>query len=376
MQSVADIRQHLASLRGNPRNGARAMIPEFYTSPDFLEFEKDAIFRKEWVCLGHTGEIAQPGAYFTTELVGEPLLVARGEDGVIRVMSNVCRHRGNIIATGAGKARLFSCAYHAWSYRTDGRLQAAPYMDQVEGFDKADCTLPAFATEIWQNFIFVNLDGNAPPLAPRLAGLLPHIEPFQHQDRISVFTADDVWKTNWKCLTENFMEGYHISATHLRTLQPITPTELCAKIEGNEHFTAYRSHYSPDTPERTPYHPHLPAEYRRHSTLFCVFPSFVVSYASHFTLYMCLRPGAAVDEVAIHWGVAGYVSGPDAPEVGPYVDLCNAFNAEDRAKLETLMHGLRSRHYRPGLLAPDDFEGTIWDFYQFMADRVGGRLNP
>lgn len=369
MSDVAAIRQSLKPYLSKPSGLARAMPGPFYTDENFLAVEEQAIFRKEWVCLGHEDEIRDPGDYFTTELVGEPLLVVRGKDGQVRVLSNVCRHRGNIVASGRGNARLFSCAYHAWGYGQDGALVAAPLMDKVEGFDKADCGLFPFAVEIWQNFIFVNLDGEAAPLAPRMAGLLPHITPFQHQDRISVFTTDDVWKTNWKCLVENFMEGYHLSATHLRTLHPITPTSLCRKLPGTADYTAYESHYSPDTPERTPYHPNLPVEYRRHSTLFCVFPSFVVSYASHFTLYMCIRP-KGVGEVAIHWGVAGYVENAQAPEVAPYVALCNAFNAEDKEKLETLIRGLKSERYVPGPLGPEDVEGTIADFYRFMADRL------
>lgn len=369
MSSFDAIRQCLAPYLGETAGMAMAMPGPFYTDPEMLAREEETIFRKEWVCLGHAGEVAKPGDYFTTELVGEPLLVVRGRDGVVRVLSNVCRHRGNLVAEGKGNARLFACAYHGWSYKDDGALVAAPLMDKVAGFDKARCGLVAFATEIWQNFVFVNLDGNAAPLAPRLEGLLPHITPFQHQDRIAAYTADDVWKTNWKCLVENFMEGYHLSATHLRTLHPITPTSLCRKIPGTVDYTAYESHYHPDTPERTPYHPKLPTEYRRHSTLFCVFPSFVVSYASHFTLYMCIRP-AGTDAVAIHWGVAGYVASPDAPEVAPYVALCDAFNAEDKEKLETLIEGLKARSYVPGPLGPDDVEGTIADFYRFMADRL------
>ncbi|MCF4167317.1 aromatic ring-hydroxylating dioxygenase subunit alpha [Zavarzinia compransoris] len=369
MSTVQTILEALEPFATAPPAVPRAMPAPFYTDADFLTLEEEAVFRKEWVCLGHAGEIPKPGDYFTTDLVGEPLLVVRGRDGAVRVLSNVCRHRGNVVAEGKGNARLFSCAYHAWSYKDDGGLVAAPLMDKVPGFDKADCGLIPFRTELWQNFVFVNLDGKAAPLAPRLEGLLPHIDPFQHQDRISVFVTDDVWATNWKCLVENFMEGYHLTPTHPRTLHPITPTSLCRKIPGTVDYTAYESHYSPDTPERTPYHPRLPETHRRHSTLFCVFPSFVVSYASHFTLYLCLRP-KGVGEVAIHWGVAGYVDSVDAPEVAPYVALCNAFNAEDKAKLETLIKGLRSRAYVPGLLAPDDLEGTIVDFYRFMADRL------
>lgn len=164
------------------------------------------------------------------------------------------------------------------------------------------------------------------------------------------------------------MEGYHLSVTHRETLYPITPTALCEKVPGDRFFTAYRAHFDPAWPERGPYHPDLTPAERRYSLLFCVFPSFVVSYAPNFTLHMCLRP-AGVDDVAIRWGVAGHAAGPDRPETRAYVELCKSFNAEDRAKLETLQCGLKTRYLSSGPLAPADVEGTIWDFYQFMADR-------
>jgi phenylpropionate dioxygenase-like ring-hydroxylating dioxygenase large terminal subunit len=299
--------------------------------------------------------------------VGESLIVVRGGDGLIRVLSNVCRHRGNLIASGAGNGRRFSCGYHAWTYADDGTLLAAPLMDRVEGFCKADFGLPSFKTELWQNFIFVNLDGNADALAPRLSGLVPHIQNYHHEERHHLFAAEDLWHTNWKCLTENFMEGYHLSVTHRKTLHPITPTALCEKVPGDRFFTAYRSHFDPAWPERGPYHPDLTPAERRYSLLFCVFPSFVVSYAPNFTLYMCLRP-ASVDDVAIRWGIAGHAAGPGRPETKAYVELCKSFNAEDRAKLETLQRGLKTRYLSSGRLAPADVEGTIWDFYHFMAD--------
>jgi hypothetical protein len=153
----------------------------------------------------------------------------------------------------------------------------------------------------------------------------------------------------------------------------MTPTALCEKVPGSLSFTAYKSHFVPDYPDRGPYHPDLTAAERRYSVLFCVFPSFVVAYAPNVTLYMCLRP-LAVDRVAIRWGIASTLADPQAPAVRDYVALCNGFNAEDRERLETLQRGLRSRYYMPGPLAPGDFEGTIWDFYGFMASRLAAEV--
>jgi len=158
---VQEIRDELTKLKGISAEQARSMPPTYYTSADFLALEEEHIFHKEWICVGHTGEIPNPGDYYVTELVGEPLIVTHSHDGQIRVLSNVCRHRGNLLAEESGNRKNFICAYHAWVYNSEGHLQNAPMMDRVEGFDKSACRLPSFATEIWEGFIYVNLDGSA-----------------------------------------------------------------------------------------------------------------------------------------------------------------------------------------------------------------------
>ena len=121
-------------------------------------------------------------------------------------------------------------------------------------------------------------------------------------------------------------------------------------------------------------HPDLTAEERRCSLLYCVFPSFVVSYAPDVTIYLCLQP-KTVDEVAIRWGITGYAIDPHAAEVTEHVAFCDNFNAEDRDKLEAVQRGLKSRFYTPGPLAPTNYEGTVWDFYQYMASRLASDVD-
>lgn len=369
-QVVDTIRKELGEVTSLDVAKARSMPPAFYTSADFLEVEKEELFRKEWICIGHVGEVPNPGDYFTTELVGEQLLVSRAADGAVHVLSNVCRHRGNMVVTEAkGNRRSFTCGYHAWSYDLDGALKTAPLMSKVEGFDKAKCSLPRLHTEVWSNFIFVNLDGKAKPLAPQLATLDKILHNYHNEQRNLLFSTEGVWDTNWKNLTENFMEGYHLFATHPKTLQPMTPTQLCKKVPGEERWTAYRSYYDPDFPPRGPFHADMTEDEQRNSVLYNLFPSFVVAVAANYTLHLCLRP-AGVDKVAIRWGVAGFKTDPEDPEVRRYVDLCHAFNAEDRAKLETLQKAQNTRHFHGGPLAPDDLEGTIRDFLQYMARKL------
>jgi choline monooxygenase len=372
--SVEELRHELAHLRGLERSAARTMPPGFYTSEAFLDLEKDAVFRAGWVCLGHVGEIPDPGDFFTTELVGEQVLVSRDQGGVVRVLSNVCRHRGNLVAEGKGNQRSFVCGYHAWTYDLDGTLKTAPLMKEVKTFNAKKCGLPQLHCEIWSNFIFVNLDGTAPALAPQLGKLDAVLHNYHNEERNLLFADEAVWNTNWKNLTENFMEGYHLFATHPKTLQPMTPTQLCRKVPGEAAWTAYRSYYDPNYPPRGPFHKDMTADEQRNTVLYNLFPSFVVAVAANYTLYLCLRP-AGVGKVAIRWGVAGFKTDPADPEVVRYVDLCKAFNEEDRKKLETLQLAKNTRYFPHGPLAPEDLEGTIWDFLMFMAGKLGAEEN-
>ena len=372
--NVDALRKELEIIKSTDSAEARTMPSAFYTLSSFHELEKEEIFRKEWVCLGHVGEIPNTGDYFTSELIGEQIIVSRDKENQVHVLSNVCRHRGNLVAQGKGNKRSFVCEYHAWTYDIDGTLKTAPLMKKVKNFDYKKCSLPRLNSEIWNNFIFVNLDGNADPLSPQLKKLDKILHNYHHELRNLLFTEETVWNTNWKNLTENFMEGYHLFATHPKTLQPMTPTQLCKKVPGEDAWTAYRSYYDPNYPPRGPFHEDMTEDEQKNSVLFNVFPSFVIAVAANYTLYLCLRP-AGVDKVAIRWGIAGLKEDPNDPEVVAYIDLCKAFNIEDKEKLETLQIAQNTRYYKPGYLAPDDLEGTIWDFLNYMGRKLGSDVD-
>ncbi len=357
-------------MQGLSRDRARAMPGAYYTSPAFLALEREKLFRKQWICVGHVGAVPMAGDYFTSELIDEPLLIVRDTAGLVRVMSNVCRHRGNLVALGSGRRVRHVCGYHGWSYALDGQLLSAPLIENGGHFDKKSCHLPTFASEIWQGFIFVNLDGQAAPLRPSLSAIEPSIRNYHPADQHWLFETEEVWKTNWKCLVENFMEGYHLSSLHAKTLHPITPTALCRRLTDGPGFTGYRANFHPECPERGPYHPDLTEAERRSDVFYCIYPSFVVGFCPHFTLYMCVRPLTA-DTLQVRWGVLGIANDSQSPVVKDYVQFCKEFCEEDRATLESLQRGLKSRAYVPGPLAPDDFEGTIWDIYQYMARKLG-----
>src|SRR5712691_9738542 len=149
----------------DPRLASAETLPSrCYTEARFLEIELERVFGKTWQLVGREDKVPSPGMFFTTEVAGEPLLVARGADTRLRALSNVCRHRAGPVAAGEGTCQAFRCGYHGWSYGLDGRLVNTPEFDAVENFRKEDHGLPEFPLEAWLGLLFVNLD--PPPGAP------------------------------------------------------------------------------------------------------------------------------------------------------------------------------------------------------------------
>lgn len=105
-----------------------------YVDPE--RFEADLqMLRSVPHVIGWTGEVALPGAYTTKDVMGVPVLVARGKDGVLRAFLNGCAHRGAQVAADCGTTRMFQCPYHGWAYALDGRLTGAPARKMFAGAD-------------------------------------------------------------------------------------------------------------------------------------------------------------------------------------------------------------------------------------------------
>ena len=115
VHDIGELLEALAEIKGMDASETRTLPPAFYVSEEFLELEKQEIFLKEWLCVGRVEEIPKPGDYFASELLDEPLIVARGQDGKVRVLSNVCRHRSSVVVEGRGNSANFVCPYHAWT---------------------------------------------------------------------------------------------------------------------------------------------------------------------------------------------------------------------------------------------------------------------
>ena len=345
----------------------------FYTSEAFLELEREQLFRKKWLCVGREEEIPQVGDYFATNLVDEPVVVVRSSADTVKALSNVCRHRAMQLVTGSGNARRFTCSYHAWTYDLNGRLLKAPGVEDRLSSGLRDCALPEFRCESWHGFIFVNLDTAAGSFlqSSTARSIEPMVENMHLEDMRLIYSSEQEWDANWKCLVENFMEGYHLSTVHQATLHPYTPTRLSKHFAADEDYFGFYSCYPDEAPSRGRSHPDVTEEERRRSLMLAIGPSSVFGISGFKVTYNLIQPVSAT-RLRTKIGMIGIPAETDEEKrmTDAGRDLFTRTFAEDKAALDKLMPGLQSRSYVPTVLAKPDYEGTIWDFYNYMARNV------
>jgi len=203
----------------------RGMIPaHIYADPAIFALERDRLFARSWVFLAHESEIPAPGDYVVRRVLADSFIVARDESGVVRVMFNMCLHRGmQVCRAEMGNASHFRCPYHAWTYRNDGRLAGLPFHEEAyggeDGFARRDQSLlpaPSMATR--NGLIFISLDPDAPPLAEYLGDFAFYLDFYTRQSPAGVeLRGPQRWriKANWKIGAENFSgDSYHTPHTH------------------------------------------------------------------------------------------------------------------------------------------------------------------
>lgn len=226
-------------------------------SPEYFELEREKIFRRVWLNIGREDQIPKPGDYFVKELAicDSSILVVRGKDGVIRSFHNVCSHRANRVTREcSGKAMGFVCGFHGWTYDLKGRLVRVPDEDEFFDFERSENGLSPVATDVWEGFIFINLNPRPEQklieflgeVAERLSGY-----PF---GRMSCFSHKAEVKANWKVAVDAFQEGYHAVFVHKRSVGSAYVTKENPFLHALD-ITLYKRHRMMSVPGSLEYQP-------------------------------------------------------------------------------------------------------------------------
>lgn len=362
----------LSRLAALPANEATALPPGLYHDAGIFALERERLFAKGWLCPGLAAEIPKAGDYLTFSIGDQPVFTVREADGCIRSFANVCLHRMMRLLDGRGNCQRIVCPYHAWTYGIDGRLIGAPHMKRSPGFDPKALGLPEIRTEIWEGWIYVSLDPGAQSVATLLAPMQAVVAPYAMADYVPVAAQDHVWATNWKLLTENFMEGYHLPVAHRKTVGSWFPADDTKFPEERHAGVTWQTFTKDENATYGRAHPandRLQGDWRHTSILPTVFPSHMYVLAPDHLWYLSLRP-KSVGEVQVRFGVAlapEVMSGLNDPK--SYVDEMIGFfdrvNAEDKIMVEGLFEGTAAPSARPGRLSW--LEREIHDFTCYLA---------
>lgn len=365
--------QELAENVSVPFDRARAMPRSVYTSQEFLDQELQHIFRKDWLCAGRASSLPNPGDYTTMEIAGEPIMIVRDQNGVLRAQSNVCRHRMSILLEGRGNTKSIVCPYHAWTYSLDGKLRGAPAMDKNDSFKKSEICLPQVRCEDWQGWIMVTLNPDAAPVSEALKDIDTLVGHYKMENYVESFRETHRWNTNWKVLAENFMESYHLPVCHAGTIGGTVDLNEMTCPEGAPAFN-YHWIMKNETFALTLAHPdnkHLEGEDRRKTYLLSIYPALMITLTPGYFWYLSLHPDGP-DHVNILYGGGLAPEFREDPESEKhFAELKNVLdrvNDEDKGCTESVFKGLSSDLGDPGPLS--HLERPNFEFAQYINARI------
>jgi carnitine monooxygenase subunit len=334
-----------------------------YHDPDFSKVEMERVIRPSWQVVCHVSDVPDAGDWHSLELLGESIIVIRGDDGQVRAFNNVCRHRASRLVDGSsGCAKKLVCPYHGWTYEKDGRLSGVPNKADYAGLDMGALGLNVVDLEVWQGFAFVRLAGEGPSVAAMMAPYEDMVAPYLFPEmkafgRVTLRPR----AVNWKNVADNYSDGLHIPIAHPGL------TRLFGRgygIEAEAHVDRMWGDLvdrpSANISERAyqkllPPVDHLPADKQRHWLYFKLWPNVAFDIYPDQVDFMQFIPVSATETLIRE---ISYALPDDRREMkaARYLNwrINRQVNAEDTTLIARVQAGMESRSYQPGPLGESE----------------------
>jgi choline monooxygenase len=363
MQTVTERTSPALPPLDHPLDAGWTLPAAWYREPAVLEAEREPVFSSAWQYAVPAEHVAEPGS-FVTALIGHvPVVVVRGQDGVLRGLVNVCRHRGHVVAQGSGCRETLQCPYHAWTYELDGSLRRAPRSEREPGFDPSGLSLLPVAVGEWGPFVFVNPDPDAAPLAETL-GDLPAIVAQSGVDVETLrFHSHHEWpiEANWKVVLENFLECYHCPTAHPGFSKVVDVDADDYGLTVHPTFSSQVAYVRPSALDGTRQVPYVPKGDVKQAQYHFMWPATTINIApgpQNISLERWIPDGP---RRTIE--VTDYFFGPDVPDelITELMAWDEQVSIEDNALVASVQIGLDSGVVRQGRLMGQS-EQLIADF--------------
>jgi phenylpropionate dioxygenase-like ring-hydroxylating dioxygenase large terminal subunit len=343
--------------RTGPPPDAVAVPPiptERYTDPTFFALERERVFRRTWLFMGHESEWPEPGSYRSSERSSAPVVVVRGDDGELRAFYNSCRHRGAPVTRDeCGTARRLTCQYHSWSYRADGTLASVPEERSFVGLDRDALGLVPLRCETWDGWVFVTEDLGAAPLVDFLGPVAEQMAEIDGPSMRAVGTRVHPVSCNWKLMVDAFLEVYHVRTVHpdsAAILYDDRATTVTMLPNGHSRLTVDKHDDLRDFPMVSDEHdnPAVPLLWRQTSTSFGIFPNLVVPMDTGAFTFLSMWPtSATTTDLELRWYAPAW-QGDQVPQ--EHLDRMTLFDtvmAQDQANMAPIQASISSPGARP-----------------------------
>ena len=332
----------------NPLDKAWTIPSPWYFDPGIVRLEHEAVFAANWQVAGRTDQVAKKGDFFTADLAGEPILVARGEDGILRAFYNVCRHHAAAVVTEPqGCAKNFRCPYHGWTYGNDGALKGMVEFEGVCDFDRSKNGLVQIPIDTWENFVYVNLNGQAGSLQSFLGKVPGLVAPLQLTKKLKYFDRRIyTLQCNWKVYVDNYLDGgYHVPHAHKGLSSVIEYTSYT--IENFERSCLQSSPLSSHSKSKKD----VAATRQGRAFYLWIYPNFMIN-AYEGVMDTNLVLPLAVDKCAVIFDYYfSDVSAKALKKNQASVKVSEKVQEEDEAICDSVQRGLASRAYIAGRLS-------------------------
>jgi len=341
-----------------------ATIPSiWYVDPRIEALEARTVFSNNWIVAGRTDQVAQPGAFFSAEVAGEPVVVVRGSDGILRGLYNVCRHHAAAVITEpCGVVQQLRCPYHGWTYGLDGSLKGTPDFEEVRDFDRALNGLAPLAAEIWENFVLIHLNSPAGRLADFLGGLRRVVNPLGLAGLQFLERREYTLDCNWKVFVDNYLDGgYHVPYLHKSLSSVVSYKDYT--IRNEDRYCEQSSPLDPGAATDA-----VTAQTRQGSRAYYLwqYPNFMLNWYEGVMDTNLVFP-LGVDRCRVVFDFYfSEVDGPAAERNRRSIELSDRIQNEDVGICEAVQRGLHSRSYRAGRLSVRR-EGGMHLFHRLLA---------
>lgn len=368
-----------------PIEQASPLPPDVYTSQAWYDREMETIFRQRWLQVTREEEIPNAGDYVRIDIIEEPLIIIRDDNGDINALSAACRHRGSELLEGKGNCKRIKCPYHAWTYSLSGELVGAPAMSKAQDFNKAEHSLASVRCETWGGFVFINFDDQAESLRESMHDLPERFKDYHLEDMVVVKKWENRFNANWKIWVENSREGYHVRTVHRPSFDTFYPDANLSEFQAHGVPGVYAINTSDvETGLYVPRNKTLPyidtlSEQDKESTHFMVYyPHLLMNMPpDRITFHQYFPDGPNWTRI-VTWccfpkdTVALDHFEKDFEEI--YVPPMEMFIAEDKGICEVVHRGMTGRLAKLGRYSPDE-EKTVHEFSNYVLDHVLGPIS-